>query len=239
VQMTAAVGGASHSNTIMEYFIQFLNLSTIGLCLVFKIPQIQTIFKTKSIVGISIPSVLIELLSYTITLTYNIAQSYPASSFFEYYFSVAQDIVLVLLLLHYNGQLNFVAWSGMGLFLTIFYGLSIEIPNAHIIVWLIKLSGLLSASSKIFQLKEVLSTKESENVSLFAWEVSAYSCIARIITTLALTGDPSLLFNFALNLILNILIITSVIYYRKPKSTRTKTGAIISGDTLDRNRKRH
>jgi uncharacterized protein with PQ loop repeat len=46
-----------------QYLLTFLDFSTISLCIVCKLPQILAILKTKSLKGVSVNSVMVELLA--------------------------------------------------------------------------------------------------------------------------------------------------------------------------------
>ena len=51
---------------LLKYFLDFLSLITIGMCLMLKVPQISILLNTKSAVGISLTSLILELCGYVL-----------------------------------------------------------------------------------------------------------------------------------------------------------------------------
>ncbi|XP_064364529.1 solute carrier family 66 member 3 isoform X1 [Dromaius novaehollandiae] len=81
------------------------------------------------------------------------------------------------------------------------------------------LCTLISAASKLAQLRCLWQTKDSGQVSALTWSMSAYTCATRIITTLMTTNDLIVLIRFIIMLILNIWVTGTILHYRKTKKT--------------------
>ncbi|XP_055729170.1 solute carrier family 66 member 3-like isoform X3 [Salvelinus fontinalis] len=84
--------------------LHLLNYSTFCLCLVSKIPSIVLVARAKSSKGFSLKGLLLELTGYVVFVTYQIHHAAPSSTFLEYPILIAQDTVLLLLILYYNGK---------------------------------------------------------------------------------------------------------------------------------------
>ncbi|OXA64630.1 solute carrier family 66 member 3 [Folsomia candida] len=202
-----------------EWIIPFLDLTTIGLCIVCKLPQIVAILKSKSSIGLSVNSVMVELFGYSIVLGYNWVQGYPISSFMEYFFLVSGDIVLIFVIFYYMGTLDVMKVGGAGVYITVLVGFTQGVPHPQILPVLMKFATPCSASSKILQLKEMWRIGNSDSVSTLTWLIAAYTCVTRIVTNLMLTGDLPLLINYGVALTLNVGIILSALYLRKNPAT--------------------
>lgn len=71
-----------------------------------KIPQIQTIVQQKSAKGISLKSLTIEVISYSVSTLYNFTNSYRLMNYFEYVILIVQDYALIAIVLFYRRDLN-------------------------------------------------------------------------------------------------------------------------------------
>jgi hypothetical protein len=83
----------------------------------------------------------------------------------------------------------------------------------------------IGASSKIIQLRTILSNKSAGQVSRTGWAIASYGNIARIITNLIQTKDMSMVINLLISFILNISIVIACTIYAngpKPKSADTR-----------------
>jgi len=198
-----------------DWFLAFLDVNTIVLCVVCKLPQITRIFQSKSLAGVSLNSVIAELLGYSIVLGYNVVKGYPVSTYMEYIFLVVQDVALIFVIFYYMGTLDFLKVGMVGVYLTAFYSFSLGIPHPMILPVLMRFATPCSAGSKVMQLLEMFKIKSSESVSILTWLISAYTCVTRIITNVMVTGDAAILINLCIALVLNIGIVSSAYYFRK------------------------
>ena len=114
-----------------------LSLLTISSCLVCKIPQIKTINALKSakgtefiqpcdvgnwllsFLGISLLGLLLELGSYTTTMSYNFVRGYSYLSYLEYPILLVQEYVLIYCVLNYSNLLNSKAYLWAGIYVAI------------------------------------------------------------------------------------------------------------------------
>ncbi|XP_003215467.1 solute carrier family 66 member 3 [Anolis carolinensis] len=187
------------------------NGSTLLACLVLKLPQGLALLAAKSARGVSLESLLLELAGFLVCLRYMNYYSYPLPTYVEYPIIIVQDIILLLFVLHYNGKLKH-ALPYTAIFASGWYMLTLQ---KWILDLTMNLSTLISAASKLVQLRYLWQTKDSGQVSATTWGLAIYTCATRIYTTLVTTNDATVLIRFIVMLALNTWVLATVLYYRK------------------------
>ncbi|XP_049714743.1 mannose-P-dolichol utilization defect 1 protein isoform X1 [Elephas maximus indicus] len=81
-----------------------LGLGIVAGSLLVKLPQVFKILGAKSAEGLSLQSVMLELVALTGTMVYSITNNFPFSSWGEALFLMLQTIAICFLVLHYRGQ---------------------------------------------------------------------------------------------------------------------------------------
>ncbi|KAL3048883.1 hypothetical protein OYC64_008378 [Pagothenia borchgrevinki] len=194
------------------------NFSTLLLCMVLKFPQIFALMRAKSSAGVSFNSLLLELLGYIVFVTYQMYYDYPPPTYLEYPILIAQDAILLLLILHYNGSLK-----QSVLYTLLFVGgwrlLTLE---KWIIDSAMSLCTFISAASKFAQLQCMWKSKDAGQVSALSWAMATFTCIARIYTTTVTTGDMQVLVRFIVMTLLNMWVLLTVLYYQRQRSSSSK-----------------
>lgn len=188
------------------------NWSTLAVCAALKLPQISAVLAARSARGISLSSLLLELAGFLVFLRYQCYYEYPLLTYLEYPILIAQDIVLLLCVFHFNGNVKgaapYIALCAVSWFL-----LTLQ-------KWIIDLAmnfcTVISAASKLTQLQCLWKTQDSGAVSALTWILASYTCATRIITTLMTTSDLTILIRFVIMLVLNMWVTTTVLRYRKP-----------------------
>ncbi|CAF0803747.1 unnamed protein product [Rotaria sordida] len=200
-------------------FLDLLSLSVNILCLIQKLPQIIRIYKTKNVASISISSVLLEETAYTLVLTYNLWRNYPLSAFFEYIFLFIQDILLLWALAKYStkdkDKQTDESKPLYGILIFCLYlvaSLLNLLPNKWMSICTMFVIPI-GASSKIIQLRTILSNKSAGQVSRIGWVIASYNNFARIITNLIQTKDMNMVINLSISFILNTSIVIACTIY--------------------------
>ncbi|XP_037593249.1 solute carrier family 66 member 3 isoform X1 [Cebus imitator] len=148
---------------------------------------------------------------FLVFLRYQCYYGYPPLTYLEYPILIAQDVILLLCIFHFNGNVKqatpYVAVLGSSWFV-----LALQ-------KWIIDLAmnfcTFISAASKFAQLHCLWKTRDSGAVSALTWSLSSYTCATRIITTLMTTNDFTILIRFVIMLALNIWVTVTVLRYRK------------------------
>jgi mannose-P-dolichol utilization defect protein 1 len=173
----------------------------------------MTIVSHGSAQGLSLLSYLIETLSYTITLAYNIRQDNPFSTFGEILFITLQNMIIASLILSYSKQ-TLLVLPLLALFGAVFYGL--QQPD------MIAGSGMatlyaatipLSLASKVPQIWTNFRNKSTGQLSVFTVMNYFLGSAARVFTTYAELDDPLMLLGTLLATGLNLLLVLQVFLY--------------------------
>ncbi|NWU06443.1 PQLC3 protein, partial [Cephalopterus ornatus] len=189
--------------------------STWAVCAVIKLPQLAAVLQAGSARGLSVGSLLLELAGFIVFLRYQIYYGYPLQTYLEYPIIIAQDVILLLCILHFYGKTKRALF-----FAVIFWGGWYMLTLRKWIIDLaMNLCTFISAASKLVQLWCLWQTKDSGEVSALTWSMSAYTCATRIFTTVVTTNDLAVLIRFITMLILNIWVTATILHYRKTKKT--------------------
>ncbi|XP_062295709.1 solute carrier family 66 member 3 [Scomber scombrus] len=202
----------------MESLLHFANFSTLCVCMVLKFPQIFVLMRAKAAGGVSFNSLLLELVGYIVFVTYQMYYDYPPPTYLEYPILIAQDVVLLILVLRYSGKLRYSL-----IYAIVFIGgwriLTVE---KWIIDLAMSLCTFISAGSKFAQLQCLWKSKDAGQVSALSWGMATYTCMARIYTTTVTTGDTQVLVRFIAMTLLNLWVLLTVIYYQRRSSASAK-----------------
>ncbi|KAM6968682.1 solute carrier family 66 member 3 [Tautogolabrus adspersus] len=200
-----------------DTLLHVANFSTLFVCMVLKFPQMFVLMRAKSTTGVSLNSLLLELTGFIVFVTYQMYYDYPPPTYLEYPILIAQDVILLLLILHYNGSLR------QSLFYTLVFvgGWRLLTVDKWIIDLAMSLCTFISAASKLTQLQCLWRSKDAGQVSALSWALATYTCTVRIYTTTVTTGDMQVLVRFIAMTLLNLWVLLTVIYYQR-NSSRTK-----------------
>ncbi|XP_042357333.1 solute carrier family 66 member 3 [Plectropomus leopardus] len=201
-----------------DMLLHAANFSTLFVCMVLKFPQIFVLMRAKSTSGVSLNSLLLELIGYIVFVTYQMYYDYPPPTYLEYPILIAQDAFLLLLIFHYNGCLR------QSLIYTVLFvgGWRLLTVEKWIIDLAMSLCTFISAASKFAQLQCLWRSKDADQVSGLSWAMATYTCIARIYTTAVTTGDMQVLVRFIVMTSLNMWVLLTVLYYQRRSSSAKK-----------------
>ncbi|KAF6105670.1 hypothetical protein HJG60_015478 [Phyllostomus discolor] len=192
--------------------LELCNWSTLAVCTALKLPQISALLAARSARGLSLPSLLLELAGFLVFLRYQCYYQYPLLTYLEYPILIAQDVILLLCVFHFNGNVYRVA-PYLTLFVASWFVLALQ-------KWIIDLAmnfcTLISAASKFAQLQYLWKSRDSGAVSALTWILASYTCATRIITTVMTTNDLTILTRFVIMLALNLWVTVTVLRYRRP-----------------------
>ncbi|XP_053701038.1 solute carrier family 66 member 3 isoform X1 [Synchiropus splendidus] len=216
-----------------DMLLHAAHLSTLVACAVLKLPQILVLVRARSSCGLSLHSLLLELAGFVVFMTYQVYYDYPPPTYLEYPILIAQDAVMLLLILHYNQQRSHAL-----LYALLFVG-GWRLVTVH--KWMVDLAmvgrpegstgsdaapltcalspqslcTVISAASKFAQLQCLWRSKDAGQVSALSWLLAVYTCAARIYTTAVTTGDVQVLVRFMVTTSLNAWVLLTVLHYQK------------------------
>ncbi|XP_018969709.1 solute carrier family 66 member 3-like [Cyprinus carpio] len=190
--------------------LHLANFSTLFVCMVLKFPQIFALMRARATAGVSLNSLLLELLGFIVFMSYQMFYDYPPVTYLEYPILIAQDVIVLLLILHYNRNMKHSL-----IYAALFVGgWQLLTVQKWVIDLAMSLCTFISAGSKLAQLQCLWRSKDSGQVSALTWALATYTCLARIFTTIITTGDAQVLIRFVVMSILNMWVTVTVIYYK-------------------------
>ncbi|XP_074642847.1 solute carrier family 66 member 3-like [Tubulanus polymorphus] len=197
-----------------------LGAAVVIACLFLKVPQIYNILKSGSSKGLSLPSVMMEFWCYTVNLTYGLANSYPLSTYFEYTLLVLQDVIVLILIVHYRKMFQPFMLFGAVVYLALSISIALGFWPKVIMGLIISMNMPMICGSKLTQFYKIYSSKKAGQVSLVSWSIASCTSGTRIVTTLLLTGDVVLMSNFVVGFLLNLTNAIAIIYYGRVDKKR-------------------
>ncbi|XP_011636089.1 PQ-loop repeat-containing protein 3 [Pogonomyrmex barbatus] len=200
--------------TLLQQFADLLSLITIGMCFVLKIPQILKLISVKSADEMSMLGLFLELTSLTVMTSYNYTNGYSLLSYLEYPIILAQEYILIFLVLKYLSRINIWSLVGAIIYFALSSCLLLEIVPKIVLTFLAPMCTPISASSKVVQLLAILRAKNAESVSPLTWFISAFTNLTRVFTIWMDSADILLLTNFIISVLLSSSIMFSALYYR-------------------------
>jgi len=218
LKMETEAEGGETGEMMMNGLVWFCDVTTVGLCVICKIPQIMTIMKSRSVEGLSATSLLLELLTYAISLSYNWMKGYPLGSYMEDPFLCIQTLIVLLIVYYYQSQLDVTKYGMIGGGAALFYALALGFPHPAVLPVLLTATLPMKVFSKFLQIKEIWIRKSAGSISLVSWGINVYTCLTRIITTAMVTGDMTLLLKHSISVTLNSVVIAEALYYGSGKS---------------------
>ncbi|XP_071378727.1 solute carrier family 66 member 3 isoform X2 [Centroberyx affinis] len=187
-----------------DTLLHIANFTTLFVCMVLKFPQIFVLMRAKSTTGVSLNSLLLELTGFIVFVTYQMYYDYPPPTYLEYPILIAQDVILLLLILHYNGSLR----HSLVYILVFVGGWQLLTVQKWIIDLAMSLCTFISAASKFAQLQCLWRSKDSEQVSALSWGMATYTCMV-LVRFIAMT-------------LLNLWVLLTVLYYRRSGSSKKR-----------------
>ncbi|XP_070419445.1 mannose-P-dolichol utilization defect 1 protein isoform X1 [Equus przewalskii] len=198
-----------------------LGLSLVAGSLLVKLPQVFKILGAKSAEGLSLQSVMLELVALTGTMVYSITNIFPFSSWGEALFLMLQTITICFLILHYRGQtvkgVAFLACYALVLLVL----LSPLTPLA--VVTLLQASNVPAVVvGKLLQAVTNYRNGHTGQLSAVTVVLLFGGSLARIFTSIQETGDPLMAGTFVVAALFNGLIVAQLLFYWNAKAPHTK-----------------
>ncbi|XP_032509340.1 solute carrier family 66 member 3 isoform X2 [Phocoena sinus] len=147
---------------------------------------------------------------FLVFLRYQCYYEYPLLTYLEYPILVAQDLILLLCVFHFKGDVKQAA-PYIVLCVSAWFILTLQ---KWIIDLAMNLCTFISAASKFAQLQYLWKSRDSGAVSAATWSLASYTCAARIMTTLMTTSDLTILIRFVIMLALNTWVAATILHYQ-------------------------
>lgn len=146
-----------------------LGLAIVGASAIVKVPQILKLINSRSSAGVSFISYAMETASLLITLSYNVRQQFPFSTFGESALIAVQDVAIGVLVLSFAGKpaaaATFVAVVAASIYALLF---DQTLVDAQTLSLLQAGAGALAVASKLPQIVTIWSEGSTGQLSAFA-----------------------------------------------------------------------
>uniref|UniRef100_A0A8I6B3Y3 Mannose-P-dolichol utilization defect 1 protein n=2 Tax=Rattus norvegicus TaxID=10116 RepID=A0A8I6B3Y3_RAT len=183
----------------------------------FLLPQIFKLLGAKSAEGLSLQSVMLELVALTGTMVYSITNNFPFSSWGEALFLTLQTVTICFLVMHYRGE----TVKGVA-FLVCFAVVLLALLSP---VMPLAVPTLLQASNvpavvvgKLLQAATNYHNGHTGQLSAITVFMLFGGSLARIFTSVQETGDPLMAGVFVVSSLCNGLIAAQVLFYWNAKA---------------------
>ncbi|GMH45216.1 hypothetical protein BSKO_13173 [Bryopsis sp. KO-2023] len=154
------------------------------------LPQIIRVIKNKSGEGISIASIVSEVVAYIITTAYNVRKNYPFSTYGDVVMCNIQNVVLLGAILWFkeDRKLHLVAAGGLILALFAYWVALVSTPTQ---LWGLQALtiAILAIGGKFLQIWENLRRGNSGELSIITCGLNVAGTVARMFTHLTMTQD--------------------------------------------------
>lgn len=196
---------------------------------ILKVPQILKVWQNNKADGISLLSIIVELLSYVISTSWGMVQGLPFRDFGENFLITVQLIVLLLLVAKLQKKTKTACFALVAELLTFYAFASGQVPRS---VHESLLSGqvLLNMSSRVPQIYANYQTRCQGQLSFLTFFLAFGGGVARVLTT-ALNvswekGKGVMLVQFGVAASLNAIILAQMLFYKLADKKSRKPTAI-------------
>ncbi|KAL9127649.1 MAG: hypothetical protein Q9217_003517 [Psora testacea] len=196
-----------------------LGLGIIAGSSVVKIPQILKLLNSQSAAGVSFLSYFLETAAFVITLAYSARSGYPFSTYGETALIAAQNVVICLLVLRYQGRTAAASVFLEGLVAAGWALQEEKVVDMGMLGWAQAGAGVLGVASKAPQIWTIWKEGGTGQLSAFAVFNYLVGSLSRIFTTIQEVDDKLILYGFIAGFILNVILAAQMVYYWNSPAT--------------------
>ncbi|KAF9888787.1 hypothetical protein FE257_008363 [Aspergillus nanangensis] len=202
-----------------------LGIAIVGASAIVKVPQILKLIGSRSSAGVSFVSYALETASLLISLSYNVRNQFPFSTYGETALIAVQDVMVGVLVLTFADRRTaaaaFIAVVAASVYALLF---DQSLVDAHTMAYLQAGAGALGVASKLPQIYTIWREGSTGQLSAFAVFNYLAGSLSRIFTTLQEVDDKLILYGFIAGFSLNLVMAAQMLYYwNTPTKTKTKT----------------
>lgn len=203
--------------TLEETCVKTIVTKSLGYGIIFgstlvKLPQVLKLLAAQSGVGVSLFSVLLELVALTFTSSYSLANSFPISAWGESMFLMLMTALVASLIIYYDIN-KISSYLFVATYSTIVYILmSGFVPLSTL--WTFQVMNLpLIISSKLVQIWLNFKNGHTGNLSAITVIMIFIGSTTRIFTSIQETGDQVIILNFIIASSINLILVLQIFYY--------------------------
>jgi uncharacterized protein with PQ loop repeat len=182
-----------------------------------KAPQVVKIVRSGSAEGVSLTSLLLEAVGYSINTSWGIARALDFKDYGEGIIISVQVIALVLLVGYHQRRLMY-ALSSLAPIALAFCALSANMLPKHLHEALLTVALAVSLSSRVPQIYSNYKHKSTGQLAFLTFFLAFGGSAARVLTVAKSVpwekGKGSMLFQFTLSTLMNLIIMLQMYVYR-------------------------
>lgn len=189
-----------------------------------KLPQILSIIKDKSAQGVSFSMFYLELIAYSITLSYNVVKKNAFSTWGETLFLLIQTFALLVIMNKYSFGINKTFVSFTVVWIASLIALIGGSLSNQALTLLQSSTIIIFTMSKIPQVITNFKTGNTGKLAFLTFFLNFAGSAARVYTTSQEVNDPLIMTSAIIGTILNGIISIQIIFYgdSTKKSEKTK-----------------
>lgn len=202
-------------DVVFGYFVIFA-------CAISKLPQVQTVSKTRIIQGLSVSSILLELYCHGLNTGFFILESYPLLNYLEYPLLIFQNFILILIIGDVTNSILKSLFT-ITAFLTFIYVVGIGTIPKYIIVAALGANSLIGVISKFAQIRAIREAGDSESVSYMFYVMMMVTSSMRIYTNMLRDNwEAMVVLNLVVSVISNAAVTATISIYRRRQTGEDK-----------------
>lgn len=185
------------------------------------------LLRTKSADGLAISTWWCKLAAFTCTDIYNIRNGFPIAAFSETVVITFEALIVLMLVAYYQKQWNENTASLVGLYLALTAWALFSPSNAawgpteEFVASAQVVATFLNSAALIPQLHLNFCQRSSGGYSPVTAALGSGGCTIRLFTTMTLAGgDPLMMLNYGVALLLNLSVLSQVVYFGTKKDKR-------------------
>ena len=219
---------SSNDDTVLKSLAEALGYIIGAASVLLYTPIAVRIIRTKSANGLAVSTWWLKLTSFTCTDIYNIRNGFPIAAYSESIIITLEAIIVLGLVTYYQHRLNATTFILLGCY-SIFSTYALyEAPYEWVNIGQVS-SIILSTSALLPQLKQNADRQTSGDYSPITASLASVGCILRIFTTVQLAdSDTLILLNYGVALLLNLSVLTQIVYFGTKKEGKTLTDLFLA-----------
>ncbi|CAA7410761.1 unnamed protein product [Spirodela intermedia] len=199
----------------------------LGYCIVaasttVKVPQIYKILKNNSVRGLSVAAFELEVVGFTIALSYCLHKGLPFSAYGELLFLLIQAIVLVAIIYYYSPPVGTKTWMKA----LLYCGVAPTILAGNIDPFLFEAlyasQHAIFFSARVPQIWTNFKNKSTGELSFLTCLMNFAGSMARVFTGLQERAPTSVVLGSVLGILTNGTILSQILIYQKPPVEKQK-----------------
>ncbi|XP_058080431.1 mannose-P-dolichol utilization defect 1 protein homolog 2 isoform X1 [Magnolia sinica] len=199
----------------------------LGYCIVaasttVKVPQILKILKHSSVRGLSVTAFELEVVGYTIALSYCLHKGLPFSAYGELFFLLIQAIILVGIIYYYSQPMGAKALIKAALYCAIAPTVLAGQIDPVLFEALYASQHAIFFFARVPQIWKNYTNKSTGELSFLTCFMNFSGSLVRVFTSIQEEAPKSVILGSLLGIVMNGTILTQILVYQKPQMKKEK-----------------